>query len=190
MRKAGPDGIIQATMRVIADQGAVGASMRDFAADAGVTEAAIYRHFTSRDDLLSHVFRRCAAVLYDYLDRRRQAVPTESRVGELAVAFFDFARDHPREYAFIAAVHQQQLCVLDTRAQRLPKDLFVEAVEELQRSRGGGVVPATLVAGAIIGLVMGVILFRKSGQARVAVGDCREYLRRTATCLAAAACGK
>ncbi|MCX7597550.1 MAG: TetR/AcrR family transcriptional regulator, partial [Armatimonadetes bacterium] len=181
-------GIIQATLKVIAERGAIGTSMRDFAEEAGVTEAAIYRHFASRDDLLGHVFRHCADLLYEYLDHRRQAVTEDGQVGELAVAFFDFSRDHPQEYAFIAAVHQQQLCLRDPGAERLPKDLFVEAIQGLQDRRGGSLVPASLVAGGVIGMVMGVTLFYRSGRTLAAEEDCREYIRRTATCLAAAAC--
>lgn len=162
--------------------------MRDFAAEAGVTEAAIYRHFASRDDLLSHVFRCCAALLYEYLDRRRKAVPLEDQIGELAVALFDFSRDHPHEYAFIVAVHHQQLCLSDPGAERLPKDLFVKVLEKLQGRKRRKAVPASLVAGALIGLVMGVTLFYRSGRTRAAEDDCRAYIRRTATCLAAAAC--
>lgn len=188
MRKAGAEGIIRATLQVIADHGAVGASMRDFAEAAGVTEAAIYRHFASRDDLLGHVFRHCADLLYDYLDRRRQTVALEERIGEMAVAFFDFSRDYPQEYAFIAAVHQQQLCLRDPCTDRLPKDLFVEVIEELQRCKKGKPIPASLVAGGVIGLVMGVTLFYRTGRTSAAEEDCREYIRRTATCLAAAAC--
>jgi AcrR family transcriptional regulator len=187
--RPGAAGIIEAAITVVADHGAVGASLRDFAAQAGVTEAAIYRHFLSRDDLLSQVFRHCASVLHSYLEARAAASPGDE-VAELAAAFFDFSADHPREYAFIVAVHQQQLRNIEPGDGPLPKDLFVEAIEARQRAAGGARLPASLVAAAIIGAVMGVTLFREIGQTHAGPDDCRRYLRQAAAHLAAAACGE
>ena len=43
--------IVAATVRLVARQGVTGASIRQIASEAGVTEGALYRHFENKDDL-------------------------------------------------------------------------------------------------------------------------------------------
>ncbi len=191
MRKAGAEGLVRAALQVIAHDGLADASLRAIAQAAGVSEPAIYRHFGSKRDLLGELFRRCAGSLYTYLDEGRSAAEGAlAQVAALAGAFLDFALDYPEEYAFIAAVHQQQLRHLNLRAERLPKDLFVEAIEALQAERGGSALPASLAAGTIIGAVMGVVLFWGLGQAGASRQACRDHAVHTATCVALASCGR
>jgi TetR/AcrR family fatty acid metabolism transcriptional regulator len=44
--------IIEATLRLIAEHGLAGASMSRIADDVGISNAALYRHFASRDDIV------------------------------------------------------------------------------------------------------------------------------------------
>ncbi len=96
--------------------------MRNIAAEAGVTEPAIYRHFASRADLLGAVFLQCAGALYDSLaEAAAGTLSPRAQLSLMAGAFFDFAFRRPDEYAFIVAVHQQQLRHLEPGEVRLPQ---------------------------------------------------------------------
>jgi AcrR family transcriptional regulator len=77
-----------------------GLSLNQLAAGAGVTTAAVYRHFTSREDLLDEVAR----IGFDRLEARfaaafdinrppENASDAKSRLGRLAQAYLQFADD-------------------------------------------------------------------------------------------------
>ncbi len=53
--------ILDATVRVAARQGVSGASVRQIASEAGVTEGALYRHFDSKDDLCQKAYQQIVA---------------------------------------------------------------------------------------------------------------------------------
>jgi AcrR family transcriptional regulator len=163
--------------------------MRNIAAEAGVSEPAIYRHFASRADLMGSIFLQCAGTLYDVL--AEAGVGASSPLAQLrlmAGVFFGFAFSHPDEYAFILAVHQQQLRHLEGSETRLPKDLFVEAVRRLQRRNGGAAAPPSLVAGAMVGVVLGAVLFATTGQTKASRKTCREYVTTAVADLARSSC--
>jgi AcrR family transcriptional regulator len=46
------DQIVKATLRLVAEYGLVGASMSRIAEEVGISNAALYRHFASREDIL------------------------------------------------------------------------------------------------------------------------------------------
>ena len=53
--------IVDATVRLVARQGVSGASIRQIASEAGVTEGALYRHFASKDDLCQQAYQQIVA---------------------------------------------------------------------------------------------------------------------------------
>ena len=183
MRKAGSQGVLDAALRVFHARGVHGASMRAIANEAGITEAAIYRHFDSKSDLLSALFLRCADSLYTHLFAAQEGItdPTE-RLAALAQAFFDFAFAYPEEYSFIAAVHHHHLKVDQTPTHRLPKRLFTEAVRELLGPEAE-VEQSEVIAGAIIGAVMGVVLMVNIGAVKD-IQRARQTVGQAARCLA------
>ena len=183
MRKAGSQGVLDAALRVFHTRGVHGATIRAIAEEAGITEAAIYRHFSSKSHLLTTLFLRCADRLYTYLFAAQEGItdPTE-RLAALAQAFFDFAFAYPEEYSFIAAVHHHQLKVEQIPPERLPKRLFTEAIRELLGPQADAE-QVELIAGAVIGAVMGVVLMAEIG----AVSDmqrARQTVAQAARCLA------
>ena len=48
--------IEEAALRLFASEGVSGASMRRIAAEAGITEPAVYRHFANKEELVARVF--------------------------------------------------------------------------------------------------------------------------------------
>jgi len=79
-----------------------GLSLNQLAAGAGVTPAAIYRHFAGREALLGEVarigFERLEALFAEVFDIGRppkDAIDARSRLSELAQAYLRFADDEP-----------------------------------------------------------------------------------------------
>jgi AcrR family transcriptional regulator len=56
MRKNKKGDIIAATVQLVAQKGVTGASIRRIAEVAGVTEGALYRHFSSKEDLCQQAY--------------------------------------------------------------------------------------------------------------------------------------
>src|SRR5688500_16015030 len=98
------EALIEAARRFIAERGLGGFTLVDAARLAGVTPAALYRHFSGRDALVSEVAGRGFALLAERLGRavRGGGTPIErfTRMGE---AYLAFAEEEPGFYAAMFA---------------------------------------------------------------------------------------
>src|SRR5438552_16641271 len=72
-----PD-IERAALRLFVTRGVRGTTVRDIAADAGVAEGTLYRHWRSKRDLARALFRASAAALADDVRRAAEAETTAS----------------------------------------------------------------------------------------------------------------
>jgi len=100
--------IVRVATSLFAAKGIDGTSMRDIADGAGVREAAIYRHFASKDDLAREIFlswygwycrelQRIASSSGGTLDKLRQIVGHEfSAITEHSEAFVYFCDNEAR----------------------------------------------------------------------------------------------
>jgi AcrR family transcriptional regulator len=92
--------LLESALRLIAEVGPTGFTLRELARRAGVSHNAPYRHFRDRDDLmaavatqgyreLTHAMRRAAEAHTDPLDRLKQA----------GLAYITFALRRPEHFA-------------------------------------------------------------------------------------------
>ncbi|GAB4389593.1 TetR/AcrR family transcriptional regulator [Albidovulum sp.] len=92
--------LIDAALALIEKQGPQGFSLSDAARSAGVTPAAVYRHFAGRDDLIAEIAREG----FEIFAARMERAYDEGRPSALAAfeatgrAYLDFARSHPGHY--------------------------------------------------------------------------------------------
>ena len=100
--------ILDAATRLIAAHGYAGASMRDIAADAGITGAALYHHFPGKEDILLAVLDNMRVQLLTGLQGAFQSAPP----GEDA-------------RALLLRVVRTMLQVMETPAQRLSFRIMV-----------------------------------------------------------------
>src|SRR2546428_14179231 len=70
-----PD-IERAALRLFVTRGVRGTTVRNIAADAGVAEGTLYRHWRSKRDLARTLFRASAAALADDVRRGAEAATT------------------------------------------------------------------------------------------------------------------
>lgn len=101
-RAALTDEIKQAAKRQIAGAGAAGISLRAIARELGMVSSALYRYYSSRDELLT------AVIVDAYSDVAAAAEQAVREPGEfvarwvaMASGIRDWARAHPHDYALI-----------------------------------------------------------------------------------------
>lgn len=106
--------IVEATRTLLATRGYEALSMRDVAAGAGITAAAIYRHFPNKDALVDFVVN----------DTLREFELQLLRViAPLPVGSFERLAALGSEYIRIATDHEEQFKTLFTRIRQSPRKL-------------------------------------------------------------------
>lgn len=92
--------LLDAALVLIEKQGPQGFTLSDAAKSAGVTPAAVYRHFTGRDDLIAECARQGFEIFADLMDHaynngRPTALSAFEATGR---AYLAFARKFPGHY--------------------------------------------------------------------------------------------
>lgn len=92
--------LIEAALALIEEKGPQGFTLSEAAKEAGVTPAAVYRHFAGRDDLIAEIARRGYEIFADlmahaYGGGRPTALAAFEATGR---AYLAFARKYPGHY--------------------------------------------------------------------------------------------
>jgi len=91
--------LMQAALQLIDQHGIKGFSLKDAAADAGVSTAAPYRHFADKDALLRAIQNEGFALFNTALAAAYESASGEqARIVELGVAYVRFAFEHPAHF--------------------------------------------------------------------------------------------
>ncbi|AOZ69430.1 TetR family transcriptional regulator [Rhodobacter xanthinilyticus] len=92
--------LVDAALKLIAERGPVGFTLSEAAKDAGVTPAAVYRHFAGREDLIAECARQGFAIFADLLEHAwAGGKPSSlSAFGAVGRAYLAFARRFPGHY--------------------------------------------------------------------------------------------
>lgn len=155
--------MIEAALRLFAQKGIKATTVRDIAHEAGVTEGALYRHFESKEQLAQLLFGECARTLYDTLAAAVAEVHgSHQRLCALARAFFAFAQESPEAYEYVMARHHDNVGGLKPD-QPLPKDVFVQVIDQGIRDKELRVLDPHLGAAIMIGMLLRTIFFMDRG---------------------------
>jgi AcrR family transcriptional regulator len=92
------DACIVAAREVIAEHGIEKLSLREVSRKLGVSHQAPYKHYPSRDHLLTEVMRRCFQGFAAYLDSRAHFDDPREDLESLGLQYLAYARQHPLEY--------------------------------------------------------------------------------------------
>lgn len=131
--------ILDAARKLLVETGIEGLSMRKVGLAAGISAAAIYRHFEDKDALLSAAIREGARVFVGYLVESLQAPSARERLYLMGRRYFAFAEEHPHDYhvLFMLDCEKVGLDKLDQEA-RAETDksfqLLVDRVIECQKA--------------------------------------------------------
>lgn len=92
--------LIEAALRLIEKNGPTGFSLSEAAKDAGVTPAAVYRHFAGREDLIAECARQGYQIFADLMEHAWNggAPSALAAFGATGRAYLAFARRFPGHY--------------------------------------------------------------------------------------------
>ncbi|HEX8950264.1 MAG TPA: TetR/AcrR family transcriptional regulator [Polyangia bacterium] len=115
------------------DGGFAGFSLREVARRAGVSAAAVYRHFDDKEALLRDVCAAGFAIFSSYLLRALAARTPRERMAAAAEQYLRFALENPRDYRFIfmgAAEDRATLAPVETAESASTFHFLVDRVRE------------------------------------------------------------
>jgi AcrR family transcriptional regulator len=160
--------LVDATLKLIATQGPQGFTLSDAAKSAGVTPAAVYRHFAGREDLIAEVARQGFEIFADLMDHAySNGKPTALAAFEATGrAYLAFARKFPGHYPamFESGISMNANPELARAADR-GRGVLLRAAEELSKhipvARRP---PASMFAAHILAMSHGVVELYARGQ--------------------------
>lgn len=160
--------LVDATLKLIATQGPQGFTLSDAAKSAGVTPAAVYRHFAGREDLIAEVARQGFEIFADLMDHAYSSgKPTALAAFEATGrAYLAFARKFPGHYPamFESGISMNANPELARAADR-GRGVLLRAAEELSKhipvARRP---PASMFAAHILAMSHGVVELYARGQ--------------------------
>lgn len=153
--------LMEAALRLIETKGPTGFTLSEAAKEAGVTPAAVYRHFEGRDDLIVEAAHQGYEIFADLMDYaydggKPSALAAFERVGR---AYLAFARKHPGHYVamFESGVSIQRTPELHAAATRAFAVLEAAAAGLSERMPEGKRPPPQMVSAHIWAMSHGVV---------------------------------
>jgi AcrR family transcriptional regulator len=153
--------LVEAALKLIEDRGPTGFTLSEAAREAGVTPAAVYRHFQGREDLIAECARQGYEIFADLLDHAyAKGQPSALKAFEATGrAYLAFARRFPGYYVamFESGVSINSNADLARVASRAHGVLEKAAVELSQHIPPGKRPPPAMFSAHIWALSHGVV---------------------------------
>lgn len=130
--------LVEAGYRVVDSEGAHAVSMRALARNAGVSSAAPFRHFATKEALLDAVAEKAATELGHRLEEAAsdcEEALTQFRA--MTVAYVRFAAEHPRLFDLIHDRHVAWACFLG----RVDDERRLKLIALIIEGQNAGLIP-------------------------------------------------
>jgi AcrR family transcriptional regulator len=115
--------VLEAALTLFSERGFHGTSMPEIANEAELATGTIYRHFASKEQLVNVLYQRCKKSLAKALEVVPDRGELEARFHVFWWALVAFAREHPRELAFLELHHHGSY--LDEESRRVEREIVV-----------------------------------------------------------------
>lgn len=163
--------LIEAALRLIEEKGPQGFTISEAAKEAGVTPAAVYRHFSGREDLIAEIARQGYEIFADLMEHayaggQPSALAAFEATGR---AYLAFARKFPGHYVamFESGVSPNANPALAMAAGRASRVLEKAAEALSEHLPPGKRPPATMFSAHVWALSHGVVeLFARGAPGR------------------------
>lgn len=144
--------LLDAALRVFAEQGFHLASMNDIADAAGVTKPVLYQHFSSKRALYLEVLRDVGAQLREEVAKGVAAAPTPREQVELGIAaYFRWVDEFPLGFAVLFVGDTRRDPEFLAESQRVESEM-ADFIAELIEVEGLTVEQRRMLAYGVVGL--------------------------------------
>jgi AcrR family transcriptional regulator len=148
----------QAALELFVEQGVHATGIRDIAKHAGCSEAALYRHWKNKDDLVVSLFTEHLAEVRNILEQAiATGTTTETRVHAASKACYRLYDEQPQVFRFVLLVQHELSRTLPPDL-RMPQDVIADMAKEAIR-RGEAKGDAMQLAAAVIGIFLETAVF-------------------------------
>ena len=155
-RRNKKDDLIAAAVRLVADHGAEAATIRAIAREAGVTDAAVYRHYENKEDLWRRAYDR---IIEEMVREKRPLVASDTPLREklrewvrLSYAYYD---RNPQAVSFVLAM--PIVAYKSGRSSVIGQgELFLEMIERAQQAGETREIPPEVALSHVVGMLLNV----------------------------------
>jgi AcrR family transcriptional regulator len=160
--------IIRAATSLFAQHGVDATSMRDIAEAVGIREAAIYRHFASKEEMSREIF----VSWYGWYSRQLRKIirgsgDTKARVSSAARLELSAAKEHTQAFTYFCENEPRFIRALPAGVPRA-RDIFIELIKSGQEKgevkAGDAGLLADMLSGALCGVALSWIRRRRRGE--------------------------
>ena len=152
-RGAAPDALRASALALFVEKGYHAVGIRELSKAVGLTEAALYRHWSGKQALAVDLFQNHLAEVCELFAEAWpvQAAP-EAGVAATTAAICRLYDERPLVFRFVLMM-QHELANLVDPSTRMPMDLLIERLEAAKQRRQCGGDPR-LISAAIIGIFL------------------------------------
>lgn len=134
--------LIEAGIRIVAEEGADALSLRRLASECGVSHTAPYRHFKNKEDILRALSDHARIAFYDRMKETLDDIPEATphvRLVELGKCYVQFMLENPSYFKFLFFRDTTGLVTdggpeCGSEESKDPRDLFKETAIEYLNS--------------------------------------------------------
>lgn len=165
--------LVEAALKLVEEKGPAGFTLSEAAREAGVTPAAVYRHFEGREDLIAEAARQGYEIFADLMDYAFQSGQPSALASFEATgrAYLAFARKYPGHYVAmfesgISVNRTPELAVVAARASAVLEKAAAALSEHIPPEKRP---PAAMFSAHIWAMSHGVVeLFARGAPGRTA----------------------
>lgn len=155
-RRSRKNELIEATLKLVARHGPQAVTVRDITRAAGVTEGALYRHYRSKSDLLTQIYK---SLVEDMVAEKRQILnspePLPEKIAHWVRVTYAHFDQNPDAFAFVLLT-EHDLSAVDRDLVTAQGNIFRQLVASGQASGEIRAMSADLALCHLTGLLLNV----------------------------------
>jgi|GEM_PF-593447 len=174
------DELLEAALRLFAAHGVKNTTIRDITGAVGVTEAALYRHWPSKQALAEELIEQASAELTERLREAEENAPTpETKLAALIDELFTYYEQDRDRFDLVVHVAHLDPSMVENRSSR-PSTVVLPVLREGIRTRVFRKTKPELALALIIGAVARTTQLRRMGVIKGSAANSRRTIREMA----------
>ena len=152
--------ILEVALKLFSKKGFKETTIKDIAKEVGITEGAIYRHFTSKEEIINNLLKEITQELRQKLfESIEKGERDEDRLNNIIDTLLEYAFTKPESFRFLNLYH---LLKESPQVENLPGEVILKFLNGLYLKGKLSVYPEIALA-VISGTVERVFVFRERG---------------------------